>query len=58
MKDLKDIKEGVSFLWHALPITEAILKIRSSINRVTTNDWVQLASSVLENSPQLHGKSY
>lgn len=51
MKDLKDIKEGVSFLWHALPITEAVLKIWSSINRVTTNDWVQLVSSVLENSP-------
>lgn len=51
MKDIKDNKETVVSYGIHLPYVRKLLITRASRNKVTSYDWLQLVSAVLDHEP-------
>ena len=50
-------KAVLSYGMHS-PLVREMVKTRTSSSEVTPHDWLQLASVVLEDGPQLQSKCY
>ena len=56
MKDLKDIKQVVSYVRHS-PYVRELVKTRASRNKIMPRDWLQLVSAELEDGHRYGGSA-